>query len=610
MTVPAAHGRFDTRRPRKFIAGSAMGRASGWGRRGLRAIALLMVLGVTPWADGVPVARAGPPAADLALRHGAIYPIDAARRWAEALAIRDGRIVYVGSDRGLRAYLGPRTRIVDLHGRMVLPGFEDAHIHPIDGGLQSLGCDLSALKTADQYVAAVRRCALAHPEDPWIVGTGWWLSAFGAGGRARRELLDAVVPDRPVYLLSTDGHTVWANTRALEQAHITAATPDPPDGRIDRDPVTGEPTGTLQEGASAPLDALVPPRSAAERAAALESAVRMLNGYGITAIQDAAVREPDLVRYRELERRGRLSVHVVAALWWEHTEGVEQIARLRRLRDTYRTLLVDPRTVKIMQDGSVENATAVLLEPYLPPGSGSGTPMVEPGRLKEIVAALDRDGFQVHFHAIGDGAVREALDAVEAARERNGDRGNRHQLAHLELVDPVDVARFRELGAIADFQPLWAFADDYVTQLTRPLLGDGRMERLYPIGSLVRSGAVVAFGSDWPVSTANPFEQIQVALTRMNPEGGDAAPFLPGERITLPEALAAFTIGSAFANRLDRDTGSLEVGKRADLVVLDQNLFAVPVEAIGRTHALVTLFGGRVVHGDLGALETPDSAAH
>jgi hypothetical protein len=551
--------------------------------------------------SSVATARVPSEAADLALRSGAVYTLDGARTWAQAVAIRAGRIVYVGTDAGLASHVGVRTRVVDLHGRMLLPGFQDAHIHPISSGIQANSCDLSGVKSVAEYVEAVRQYAAAHPEEAWITGGGWLMSTFGPGGRARRELLDAVVPNRPVYLTSSDGHTVWVNTRALELAHITADTPDPPDGRIDRDPETHEPLGTLQEGASAPVDAVLPQPTSAQRIAGLEYALRLLNGYGITAMQDAAVYEEDLKTYRALERRGALSVHVVAALWWEHTEGLEQIGRFERLRRQYRSALVDPGTVKIMQDGVMENYTAVLLEPYDLPGEVRGIPMVEPELLREAVTRLDAAGFQVHFHAVGDGAVREALDAIATARAHNGDLGHRHHLAHLELIDPADVPRFRELGAAANFQPLWAYADDYITQLTIPFLGPERSGRLYPIGSVYRSGAVVAFGSDWSVSSANPLEEIQVAVTRMDPAGG-TEPLLPQERIALPEALAAFTINTAWVNRLEKETGSIEVGKRADLVVLDRNLFAIPVTEIAHTRALVTLFGGRVVHGDLAAL--------
>ncbi len=542
------------------------------------------------------------PPADTALEHGAFYTLDGSRSWAQAVAIRGTRIVYVGTDAGLRPYVGLHTRLVDLHGRMVLPGLQDAHIHPIDGGVQANGCNLDGLKTVEQYLDAVRTYAAANPQKPWIIGAGWLLSAFGPGGMARRELLDAAVPDRPVYLSSTDGHTVWVNSRALELAHVTADSPDPKDGVIDRDPDTHEPLGTLQEGASAPVDAILPATPHTERVAGLKYAIAMLNGYGITAIQDADVHEDDLKVYRELEQRGQLSLHVVAALWWERSQGMEQVERFKKLRAQYRSRLIDPRTVKIMQDGSLENYTGVLLEPYVRPDGGHGTPMVDPSQLKEIVTRLDAEGFQVHFHTIGDGAVRQALDAIQAAREHNGDLGHRHQLAHLELVDSADVPRFRELHVAANFQPFWAFADPYITQLTIPFIGPERARELYRIGSLYRSGAVLAFGSDWYVSTANPFEEIQVAITRMNPEGGDSEPFLPDERITLPEAIAAFTTGSAFVNRLETETGSIEVGKRADLAILDQNLFAVLPSQIARTRVLVTLFEGRVVHGTLAAL--------
>jgi predicted amidohydrolase YtcJ len=570
--------------------------------RFLRGRSLRLAIAALCALSGAATARVSPEAADLAMRNGAVYTLDGARSWAQAVAIRAGRIVYVGTDAGLASYVGAHTRVVDLHGRMLLPGFQDAHIHPISGGIEANSCDLSGMNSVEEYVEAVRKYAAAHPQEAWITGGGWLMSTFGPGGRARRELLDAVVPNRPVYLSSSDGHTVWVNTRALELAHITADTPDPPDGRIDRDPETRQPLGTLQEGASAAVDAVLPEPTSAQRAAGLEYAVRLLNGYGITAIQDAAVYEEDLKTYRAFERRGALSLHVVAALWWEHSKGLEQIERFERLRREYRSALVDPGTVKIMQDGVLENYTAVLLEPYQLPGDVRGIPMLQPELLKEAVTRLDAAGFQVHFHTIGDGAVREALDAIAAARAHNGDLGHRHHLAHLELIDPADVPRFRELGAAANFQPLWAYADDYITQLTIPFIGPERSSRIYPIGSVYRSGAVVAFGSDWSVSSANPLEEIQVAVTRMDPAGGSTQPFLPQERIALPEALAAFTINAAWVNRLEKETGSIEVGKRADLVVLDHDLFAIPPTEIARTRVLVTLFDGRAVHGDLSAL--------
>jgi predicted amidohydrolase YtcJ len=265
---------------------------------------------------------------------------------------------------------------------------------------------------------------------------------------------------------------------------------------------------------------------------------------------------------------------------------------------------VDARTVKIMQDGVIENYTAVVLEPYKLAGKPAdyGIPMVDPGKLKAIVTTLDAEGFQVHFHAIGDGAIRQSLDAIEAARTANGDRGHRHHISHLEVIQPVDVPRFRTLGVVANFQPLWAFADPYITDLTLPFMGTERAQWIYPIASLERSGAVVAFGSDWSVSSPNPLEQIEVAVTRMGPLGETTTPFLPAERITLPEAIAAFTINAAYVNRDESDTGSIEVGKLADLAILDRNLFDIPATQISDAKVLATLFEGKVVHGDLGTL--------
>jgi len=541
--------------------------------------------------------------ADLLLRSGSVYTVDGARSWAQAVAVRAGRIVYVGTDRGAMRYVTPSTRVVDLRGKMVLPAFQDVHIHPITAGLEANSCTLEGLKSVTEYVAAIKRCADDHPSAPWITGGGWLMSVFGPGGEARRDLIDAVVPDRPVLLASADGHTYWANSKALELARITNQTPDPPDGRIDRDRKTGAAIGSLQEGAGALVEKVVPPVTAPQRQAALQYAIKRLNAYGITAIQDAAAYEDDLKAYRAIERRGALTLRVVAAIWWERGLGLEQIDKIKRLRAEYSGGRIDAGTVKIMLDGVMENYTALMLSPYLKvPGNVRGIPMVRPELLKDAVTRLDAAGFQVHFHAIGDGAVREALDAIEQARRVNGDLGHRDHIAHLELIDSADLPRFRQLGVIANFQPLWAFADEYITNLTIPFLGPERSSRLYQINSLYKSGAVIAFGSDWPVSSANPLEEIQVAVTRMDPAGETHTPFLPGERINLPEALAAFTINAAYTNRLEGTTGSIEEGKSADLIVLDRDLFAIAPTEISKVHVLVTLLDGRTVHGDLGAL--------
>jgi len=542
--------------------------------------------------------------ADLALRNGAIYTVDGARSWAETIAIDGGRIVYVGNDAGAKDYVGPQTQVVDLKGRMVLPGMQDAHVHPISGGIEANGCDLNAATTVEEYVAIIKKYADAHPDSTWIKGGGWLMSAFGPGALARKELIDAVVPDRPVILWSRDGHTTWVNSKALELAGVTKDTKDPPDGRIDRDPKTGEPSGSLQEGASSLVADKAPPDTDATRDAGLRYAIKMLNRFGITGVQDASVNEEDLKTYHRLDEAGELSLRVVGSIWWERDQGLEQVDAIKNLRSEYTRGRIDAGTVKIMQDGVMENYTAVVLEPYKLKGQKDvrGIPMVEPKLLKKAVTQLDAEGFQVHFHAIGDGAVRQSLDAVEAARAANGDLGHRHHISHIQVIHPDDQPRFRKLGVVANFQPLWAYADAYITDLTLPFISKETASYMYPIASMEKSGAVVAFGSDWSVSSANPFEEMETAITRMGALGDTKKPWMPEERIGLPEALAAFTINAAYTNRDDANTGSLEVGKRANLAVLDRNLFDIPPTEISDTQVLVTMFEGKAVHGNLGDL--------
>jgi hypothetical protein len=538
--------------------------------------------------------------ADLVFHGGPIYTMDAVRTWAEAVAIKGDRIVYVGSSRGAAAWIVPdKTRVVDLQGRMLLPAFQDAHIHPIAGGLSySVGCALYDLAAKDAYVRKVVECAQSRPPGAWVRGDGWALSAFAPTGIPDRRLLDAAVSDRPVYLESSDGHSAWVNTRALQLAGITNATPDPPGGRIDRDPKTGEAVGSLQDSAMSLVSSRIPPYTRDERKDGLRYALRMLNRLGITSFQDASVGEEDLQTYHDLEEKDELTARVVASLWWERAQGMEQIARFVDQRRRFSHGRLRATTVKIMQDGVMEVQTAALLKPYVGKGGQKGLTMIEPEKLKAIVTALDKEGFQVHFHAIGDAAIRECLDAVEAARRANGARDSRHHIAHLELFDPADISRFRALGVVANFQPLWAFADGYIKDLTFPFLEPERQRWIYPIRSLLASGAVVAFGSDWSVSSANPLEEIEVAVTRMGPAGETRTPFIPEERIDLRDALAAFTLNAAYVNFQDDRTGSIEPGKLADLVVLDHNLFAIPPEQISGARVLLTLLGGKPVFGD------------
>ncbi|MEU1342934.1 amidohydrolase [Streptomyces sp. NPDC005827] len=522
-------------------------------------------------------------------------------RTATAVAVTGERITAVGSAEDLRELAGPRTEVVDLAGRLLLPGFQDAHVHPVPAGLELTQCDLSGLRTAEETVAAVRAYAEARPEREWVLGGGWSMEAF-SGGTPTKELLDSVVPDRPVYLPNRDHHGAWVNSRALELAGIDRDTPDPADGRIERD-ASGVPSGTLQEGAMQLVGRLAPAAGPADRLAALLHAQRHLHSLGITAWQDALVGEflgmdNPAEAYLAAARDGSLTARVVGALWWDRERGAEQIPELVQMRDAFSHGRFRAGTVKLMLDGVAENGTAALLDPYLDKcgcATGNrGKSFIDPGQLPEYVTELDALGFQCHFHALGDRAVRDALDAVEAARTANGMSDTRPHLAHLQVVHPADVPRFARLGATANIQALWAAHEPQMDELTIPFLGSERAGWQYPFGSLLRSGARLAAGSDWPVSSPDPLQGIHVAVNRVEP-GGDAPVFLPEERLGLADAVTAYTAGSAYVNHLD-DTGRLAAGALADLVVLDRDPFAGDPEGIADTRVAHTYVGGARVY--------------
>jgi predicted amidohydrolase YtcJ len=420
---------------------------------------------------------------------------------------------------------------------------------------------------------------------------------FFPGGNPDKESLDAVVADRPVYLENRDGHTAWVNSRALELAGITAGSPDPADGRIERR-ASGEPSGALHEGAMRLVEDLAPPPSQEEWEQAFRNAQAELHALGITAWQDAVVTAATQAAYLAVAERGEVTMHVEGNILWDRTRGEEQLADLLALRERGTLGKVRIRGAKIFVDGVLENFTGALLEPYV--GSDNrGMAMHEPEELARMVTQLDAHGFQVHMHTIGDRAVREALDAVEAAQRENGRRDARHHLAHIQLVHPDDHPRFAELGVVANAQPYWAAASRYVNELTLPFIGDERARYHYPFASLHRARAELAFGSDWTVSTADPLAQIEVAVTRVEHPNRDTEPLLPGEALGLETAVAAFTRGSAYVNFLDEATGTIEPGKLADLVVLDRDLLDPGAGPVGDARVLLTLSEGEAVYDGL-----------
>jgi predicted amidohydrolase YtcJ len=537
--------------------------------------------------------------ADLLFHNGPIFGDPA----ATALAVAGDRIVAVGRDE-VHALAGARTDVVDLAGRLLLPGFQDAHIHAVTGGVELGQCDLTGTTDLGEYLRRIAAHAADRPDDEWIAGGGWSMESF-PGGVPSRELLDRVVADRPVYLINRDHHAAWVNSRALELAGITADTPDPVNGRIDR-AADGTPAGALQEAA---MDLVpVPPPTAAERLAGLLRAQRLLHSYGITAWQDAMVGAANGYddvsgAYAEAAGSGALSATVVGALWWDRDRGPEQIPDLVAKRDTLTVGRLRCHAVKLMLDGIAENFTAAMTEPYLDgsghPTANRGLSFIDAEALAGYVTELDALGFQVHFHALGDRAVRDALDAVEAARRANGHRDTRPHLAHLQVVHPDDVPRFARLGATANMQPFWAAHEPQMDELTLPFLAPSLAGRQYPFGDLHRAGARLAGGSDWPVTTPDPLQGVHVAVNRVH-HGDDDAGFLPAQALDLGTALAAYTAGSAHVNHRD-DTGRLRPGYRADLTVLDRDPFAAPAAEIGDAAVALTFVDGRRVYASADA---------
>jgi predicted amidohydrolase YtcJ len=533
-------------------------------------------------------------AGDLVVLGTKIWVGDGTR--TDALAVRNGRVVAHGAR--ARELVGPHTRVLDRAGAFVVPGFQDAHVHAPQAGRNLNNVDLRDLTSRADYLTHIARYVAQHPDVPWIVGGGWSMEHFPHGTPDRADL-DAVTDGRPAFLFNRDVHGAWVNSAALELAGIDAATPDPTDGRYERDP-SGAPVGMLHEGAAYSFESRwVPPPTPAEWQQAILTAQQHLHALGVTAWQDAWVTPATLNGYRSLAADGRLTARVVGALWWDRHSDLSQIDDFREHREQGLGTF-HPTTVKIMVDGIIENQTAGMLEPFCDGCGGQttnrGLMYVDRELLLPAVTELDRLGFQVHMHAIGDRAVRTALDAVAAAREAHGRSDNRHHIAHVQVVQPGDLQRFAELDVVANCQTYWAQYEPQMREHTMPWLGAERTELQYPFASFLRSGARLAMGSDWPVTTADPLRQMEVAVRRVDPDQRESAPFLPAERLGVEDALTAFTSGSAFVNH-DADGGTLSIGSRADFAVLDHDLFELD-GMLSDASVRCTVVAGEVVHGD------------
>jgi predicted amidohydrolase YtcJ len=534
---------------------------------------------------------------DLVLINGNVRTMDPLKPVVAALAARGGRIVALGSTAEIRALAGKTTRVIDAGGRLVLPGFQDTHIHLQDSGTRhALDVDLAGARNVAQLQQMLGRFAESKPERDWVRGHGWYSGIFFEHNLTR-EVIDEVVPDRPVLLFSSDYHSAAINSKACERLGLDGTVADPENGRFARDK-NGRPTGMLHEQAIDWARERMPKTPDTQWEEGVRFGQALANRNGFTGVLDALVTERHLRVYRAVEQSTGLTVRVASTALVEPSDTVDEaLARTEGFRRDFSSPMLKVHSAKFFLDGVLENRTAAMLEDYHDAIGGNAPVMFGENHLRELFIAFDAARFQIHCHVIGDKAVRTALDALEAARDVNGAWPSLHQLAHVQCVDPDDIPRFAELGVMPNIQPLWARNEPSVTDVAIPMAGPRMARWLYPFRSLIDAGASCAVSSDWGVSTLNPFHILQTAITRRPPgKGRDYPPFLPEECMTLDECVKGYTVNAAAAAWRSADTGSLELGKYADLIVLDRDLFAIDPHDIAETQVMLTLLAGREVH--------------
>ena len=563
----------------------------------IRLIVIVLFLANTLGAPAL--AQQDHTSADEVIIHGKIYTVNSRQPWAEAVAIRDGKIIAVGSDKEIAAYRGPSTKAIDAKGHMVLPGLEDTHVHFLGGSALLDELSLNEAKTVAEFQKMIKDYAVAHPEKKWVQGMGWWYDIFGKAGLPDKKLVDEVVPDRPVFLRAYDGHTSLANSMALRIAGITRNTPNPPNGIIVHDPTTGEPTGVLKESAGDLVEKFIPKPTRGQQLDLLAKAVHYASSLGLIRVISCGGDAEQVDLFDEIRKREQLTVRFYMAPFAPTPEVTpEFIQTAEKLREKYHDDWIDVGAVKFWLDGVIEAHTAAMLEPYANDPSNRGRLNYAPDKYKQGVLELDRLGFQIFTHAIGDRAIRLALDAYEQANKANGHTDARDKIEHIEDPSAADIPRFGKLGVIASMQPLHATPNHDILDVWAVNVGPERAERAWPWHDILAGGAHLSFGSDWPVVTLDPWPGVQILLTRETPEGAPAGGWHPNERLTLPQAIEGYTMGGAYAARRDKTEGSIEVGKLADLIVISQDLFKVAPNQIGKTKALVTIVGGKVVYQD------------
>ena len=535
-------------------------------------------------------------APDLIVTNGDIVTMDPLTPRVAALAISAGRIAALGSAEEIASLAGPDTKVIDAGGRLVLPGFQDTHLHLQDSGFEyGKNANLDGCETVEALQAVLREWA-AGTDAEWVNGVGWYSGIF-TEHNLTRQVLDEVVADRPCYILASDGHNACMNTKACELLGIAKGITDPPGGHFVLD-ADGVPTGLLYEDAIDWAKERMPAPSDEDFADGVRFAQAHANSHGITGVLDASVNERHARVYRSLEAAGELSVRICAtAKVLPEEDTAKALARVEALRRENDTEMYRIHSAKFFLDGVFENRTAVMIDDYSDEAGGNYPLMFDYEQVKELFTAFDAARFQIHVHAIGDGAVRAALDGMETARKANGAWPSLHQIAHIQAIHPDDIPRFHELGVVANIQTLWARNEPSVTDCAAPMMGPERTKYMYAFRSLIDAGAPYALSSDWGVSTLNPFKIMETAITRQpRKRKSNVEPFLPEQRLTREQCVKGYTTHAAEAAWRARDTGSLSVGKYADVIILDRDIFDCDVYEIGDTQVLLTLLGGKEVH--------------
>lgn len=524
----------------------------------------------------------------IAVIHAKIWTGDTARPWARALLIDGNRIAAVGGDEQIQQRMAPHTKVIDAQGRLVIPGFNDAHTHFLSGSLGLANVDLTGICTLQAMKQAIASYARAHPEKAWITGRGWEYYCFPDQRLPTRQDLDAVVSDRPVFLAAYDGHTGWANSMALERADIHAATKFPGYGEIVKDPKTGEPSGALKEGAMALVRDRIPKVTREDKLAALRAGLKLAASLGITSIQNASGDEEELSLYEEMARGKELTLRSSLAFSLPPGTPLSRVKEVARLKSR------GVRAVKLMMDGVIESNTAAMLDPYSDHPDKRGDPAWTAAPFHAIAALCDRNGLQIYTHAIGDRGVRMTLDAYEYARKQNGVRDARHRIEHIETIAPSDLTRFAPLGVMASMQPI--HCDPDTIDLWSKAVGPARLPLAFPWRSIEKAGGQLVFSSDWPASlSVNPIRGLHNAVNRRTIEGKPAGGWIPEQRVSLETALRGYTTMAAYASFDEQSKGAIQPGMLADVVALSQDLFTIPPVEIHKTQVIWTIFDGRVI---------------